>query len=168
MSLALALWSAIAGTQAMMAARTSLMKSPSAGASSDTIWMPSLHDHWHSWGCGHASRDPLRSILFALTGYSDAFELVVGVARWPFLGLFVLSILALLYRYGACRRTAKWHWVSVGSLFAMVVWLIASAGFSLYVSNFANYIGFTDRLAPSSSCCSGSTSLLHRSDRRRD
>ena len=44
-----------------------------------------------------------------------------------------------LYRYGPCRRSAKWHWVSVGSLFAMVVWLIASAAFSLYVSNFANY-----------------------------
>ena len=29
--------------------------------------------------------------------------------------------------------------MSVGSLFAMVVWLIASAAFSLYVSNFANY-----------------------------
>jgi membrane protein len=29
--------------------------------------------------------------------------------------------------------------VSVGSLFATVVWLSASAAFSLYVSNFANY-----------------------------
>ena len=29
--------------------------------------------------------------------------------------------------------------MSVGSLFAMVVWLIASGAFSLYVSNFANY-----------------------------
>ena len=78
-------------------------------------------------------------ILFAFTGYSHAFELVVSVARWPFLALFVLSMLALLYRYGACRRSAKWHWVSVGSLLRMVVWLIASAAFSLYVSNFANY-----------------------------
>ena len=78
-------------------------------------------------------------ILFAFAGYSHAFEVVVRVARWPFLGLFVLFLLALLYRYGPCRRSAKWHWVSVGSLFAMVVWLIASAVFSLYVSNFANY-----------------------------
>ena len=68
-----------------------------------------------------------------------AFELIVGVVRWPFLALFVLFMLAVLYRYGACRRSPKWHWVSVGSLFAMVVWLIASAAFSLYVSNFANY-----------------------------
>jgi membrane protein len=78
-------------------------------------------------------------ILFAFAGYSHAFELIVGVVRWPFLALFVLFMLAVLYRYGACRRSAKWHWVSVGSLFAMVVWLIASAAFSLYVSNFANF-----------------------------
>ncbi len=78
-------------------------------------------------------------ILFANAGFSSEYELLVKLARWPFLALFVLSMLALLYRYGACRRSAKWHWVSVGSLFAMVVWLIASAGFSLYVSNFANY-----------------------------
>jgi membrane protein len=78
-------------------------------------------------------------IVFAFTGYSHAFELVVTVVRWPFLALFVLTMLALLYRYGPCRRNAKWHWVSVGSLFATTVWLIASAAFSLYVSNIANY-----------------------------
>jgi membrane protein len=48
-------------------------------------------------------------ILFAFAGYSHAFEVVVRVARWPFLGLFVLFLLALLYRYGPCRRSAKWH-----------------------------------------------------------
>ena len=78
-------------------------------------------------------------ILFAVAGFSHAFELAVGIGRWPFLALFVLLILSLLYRYGPCRRAAKWHWVSVGSVFAMVAWLIASAGFSLYVSHFANY-----------------------------
>jgi len=78
-------------------------------------------------------------ILFAFTGYSHDFELVVGVVRWPILALFVFSMLALLYRYGPCRRSAKWRWVSVGSLFATTLWLIASAAFSLYVSNFANY-----------------------------
>ena len=78
-------------------------------------------------------------LLFAFAGYSTAFELIVSVVRWPLLALFMLFLLAVLYRYGACRRTAKWHWVSVGSLFAMVVWLIASVAFSLYVSNFANY-----------------------------
>jgi membrane protein len=78
-------------------------------------------------------------ILFAYAGYSEAFELVVRVARWPLLAFIVLVLLALLYRYGPCRRSAKWRWVSVGSLFATALWLAASAGFSFYVEHFANY-----------------------------
>jgi membrane protein len=78
-------------------------------------------------------------ILFAYAGDSQAFELVVRVARWPLLALLVLLLLALLYRYGPCRRSAKWRWVSVGSVFATVLWLIASAGFSFYVTTFAQY-----------------------------
>lgn len=78
-------------------------------------------------------------LLFAYTGYSAAFERVVTVMRWPLLALVVLAFLALLYRYGPCRRTAKWRWVSVGSLFATALWLAASAGFSFYVAHFANY-----------------------------
>ncbi|MGZ8400831.1 MAG: YihY/virulence factor BrkB family protein, partial [Methyloceanibacter sp.] len=58
---------------------------------------------------------------------------------WPLLALIVLLFLSLLYRYGPCRRSAKWRWVTVGSLFATIIWLIASAGFSFYVSNFAHY-----------------------------
>jgi membrane protein len=77
--------------------------------------------------------------LFAYAGYSDGFELMVRVARWPLLALLVLIFLALLYRYGPCRRSAKWRWVTVGSVFATILWLIASAGFSYYVSHFANY-----------------------------
>ena len=78
-------------------------------------------------------------ILFAYAGYSHQFELVVRVARWPLLALLVLVLLSLLYRYGPCRRSAKWHWVSVGSLFATTIWLLASVGFSFYVANFAHY-----------------------------
>ena len=78
-------------------------------------------------------------ILFAYTGYSHTFELVVRIARWPLLALVVLIFLALLYRYGPCRRSAQWRWVTVGSVFATVLWLAVSAGFSFYVSHFANY-----------------------------
>jgi membrane protein len=78
-------------------------------------------------------------LLFAYAGYSSAFELLLKLLRWPTLALVVLISLSLLYRYGPCRRSAKWRWVTVGSLFATVFWLIASAGFSYYVSHFANY-----------------------------
>jgi membrane protein len=78
-------------------------------------------------------------IFFALAGYSTDFDRFIGIARWPLLALMVLLLLACLYRYGPSRRSAQWRWVTAGSIFATVVWLIASAGFSFYVSNFAHY-----------------------------
>ncbi|HUU24402.1 MAG TPA: YihY/virulence factor BrkB family protein, partial [Methyloceanibacter sp.] len=77
-------------------------------------------------------------IVFADTGHSGAYETIVKVGRWPFLALLVLSLLALIYRYGPSRRGAEWRWISVGAIFATTVWLLASFGFSYYVSNFAS------------------------------
>jgi membrane protein len=81
-------------------------------------------------------------VFFASAGYTRPFETFVSIARWPILALLVLLLLALLYRYGPCSRAAKWRWVTVGSVFATIVWLLASAGFSYYVSHFAQYDRF--------------------------
>ena len=81
-------------------------------------------------------------LFFASVGASDLFESLAKILRWPLLAVMVLFLLALLYRVGPCRRSAKWRWVSVGSLFATGVWLCASALFSLYVSHVANYDRF--------------------------
>ena len=78
-------------------------------------------------------------IALSYAGYATDFEHFLSRARWPVLALMVLPLLACLYRYGPSRRRAKWRWVTGGSVFATVVWLVASAGFSFYVSNFANY-----------------------------
>lgn len=58
---------------------------------------------------------------------------------WPLLMVLFNAGLAGLYRYGPYRREAKWRWVTVGSVFATVMWLIASYGFSFYLNHFASY-----------------------------
>ena len=143
LSLGLAFWSATAGTQALFAALNIAYEEPERRSlfqfymSAFTFTLVGILG-----GVIMLLAIVYVPILFAVTGYSHAFELFVRVARWPFLALLLLCLLALLYRYGPCRRTAKWHWVSVGSLFAATVWLIASAAFSYYVSNFAHYDRF--------------------------
>jgi membrane protein len=47
--------------------------------------------------------------------------------------------IALLYRYGPDRPDAPWAWVTPGSAAATLLWVAASTGFGLYVSNFGNY-----------------------------
>jgi membrane protein len=78
-------------------------------------------------------------LLFAYAGYLEGYEEIIAIARWPLMALFVLVLLAALYRYGPCRPSPKWSWASVGSLFATALWLLASAGFSYYVAHFARY-----------------------------
>lgn len=67
-------------------------------------------------------------------GLEDVGQAVVSVLRWPVLGLVMMVGLAALYRYGPNRDAARWRWVSWGSVVGMVVWLIASAGFAVYVA----------------------------------
>lgn len=70
-------------------------------------------------------------------------DTVVGwaasLARWPILAAAIMTALAVLYRYAPDRREPKWRWVSWGSAVATLVFLLGSAGFSLYVSSFGSY-----------------------------
>jgi membrane protein len=64
---------------------------------------------------------------------------LLGVGRWLLVvGVFALS-LGAIYRYGPDRRQPRLAWVSVGALVATAFWLVASAVFSLYVTEFDRY-----------------------------
>ena len=78
-------------------------------------------------------------IALSYLGLQNVTDLVFRLARWPLLLILIVLGLAVLYRYGPSRREPRWQWISVGSVFAAVTWLIGSALFSWYLSNFANY-----------------------------
>src|ERR1700730_4622034 len=59
------------------------------------------------------------------------------LARWPLFIVIVIFGLAVLYRYGPSRREPRWQWISVGSAFAAVAWLVSSALLSWYLGSFA-------------------------------
>jgi membrane protein len=72
-------------------------------------------------------------------GFQDNAQLIANLIRWPLLAILAIVALAALYRFGPSREKAEWKWVSWGSIVAMVLWVIASVLFSVYVSNFGNY-----------------------------
>ena len=78
-------------------------------------------------------------LVLAPIGLGSAAGTLTRFGRWPVLLLVLLIGLAVLYRYGPYRRAARWQWVSVGSVFAAVTWIIASYLFSWYLASFANY-----------------------------
>ncbi len=77
--------------------------------------------------------------LFSFIGFPPLVENLVRYLRWPLLAALAVAALALTYRFGPNRKSARWRWVTWGSITATVIWLIASFGFSWYVSAFGSY-----------------------------
>ncbi len=78
-------------------------------------------------------------IFFSYVGLSSVSADVIRYARWPALAVIMALALAMTYRFGPDRENACWKWVTWGSGTATVLWLIASYGFSWYVSTFNSY-----------------------------
>ncbi|WP_018923689.1 YihY/virulence factor BrkB family protein [Salsuginibacillus kocurii] len=65
-------------------------------------------------------------------------ELLFRVLRWTVSILIIAAILTALYHF-APNIKLPFRTALPGALFATISWLVASYGFSLYVSNFGNY-----------------------------
>ena len=64
---------------------------------------------------------------------------VWDIAKWPVLLLIVSFMFAILYWASPNVRHPGFRWLSPGGIFAVVVWIIASAAFAFYVANFSSY-----------------------------
>lgn len=72
-------------------------------------------------------------------GLGSTAVTVWNIAKWPVLLAVVVLIVALLYYATPNVVQPKFRWISVGAVVAIVVWIVASALFGLYVANFSNY-----------------------------
>ena len=96
------------------------------------------------------------AIMIALTGLvsggvvtwlqTQTGDLIGPVAEgfYKLLAWFLAMVLgttgfALIMRYGPDRRSAKWRWLSPGSLLATFAWVAVSFSFSLYVRYVSDY-----------------------------
>jgi membrane protein len=71
-------------------------------------------------------------------GLGAVFQTAWNILRWPVIVVLLILAMALLY-YFAPDVEQKWKWITPGSVFAVVVTLIAALGFSFYVNNFGSY-----------------------------
>jgi membrane protein len=72
-------------------------------------------------------------------GLGGVGQTIVRIGSFPLLAIAFGIGLAVLYRYSPDRDEPEWRWVSPGAAIATVVWIVASIGFSIYVSNFGSY-----------------------------
>ncbi|MEP3685803.1 MAG: YihY/virulence factor BrkB family protein [Sulfitobacter dubius] len=87
-------------------------------------------------GLGATLAVPAIVAFLALPGW---FETLLTYGSWVLLAALTTLALAVLYRYGPARDNAEWKWLTPGSVIACILWIVASVGFSIYVSNFGSY-----------------------------
>jgi membrane protein len=82
---------------------------------------------------------PLARSLGEVIGLGDTAVLIWNIAKWPAMALLAILLIAMIYYLLPNVRQPRFRWVSPGAALALVAWLVASAGFALYVANFGSY-----------------------------
>jgi membrane protein len=78
-------------------------------------------------------------VLFNSLGLGALTRWLVYVLEWPVLMVFIMLILAVLYRYAPSRDEPQWQWASPGAIVATLLWLLGSIAFTVYVAHFGSY-----------------------------
>ncbi|MEU0668161.1 YihY/virulence factor BrkB family protein [Streptomyces lavendulocolor] len=82
---------------------------------------------------------PLAARAGEAIGLGDEAVTVWNIAKWPVLIVLVIVMIALLFWRAPNVHGQGFRWLSPGSVLAVLLWLIASGGFALYVANFSSY-----------------------------
>jgi membrane protein len=74
-----------------------------------------------------------------LLGLDSTFVTVWDIAKWPVLLLIVAAVFSILYYASPNVKHPSFKWITPGGLIAVVIWVVASAAFAIYVANFGSY-----------------------------
>ena len=78
------------------------------------------------------------SWLANFVGLGFLFEVAWIILQWPVAIALMLFALAAIYYF--CPDVEQdWRWVTPGSLLAVLLWLVVSLGFKVYVDHFGDY-----------------------------
>jgi len=78
------------------------------------------------------------SDLFGFIGLGPTASPIWSVARWPGLLAITMLIFALIYYVTPDVEQRAFRWVTPGAFVGVLIWLIGSVGFSIYISRVAD------------------------------
>src|SRR3954449_2208476 len=90
-------------------------------------------------GIAVAVTGPLAQQVGKVLGIGGAAVTAWDIAKWPVILIVVMTMFAILYWAAPNVKHPKFAWVSPGGIVGVLIWLIASAAFALYVAKFASY-----------------------------
>jgi membrane protein len=82
---------------------------------------------------------PLAEQVGNVIGLGDAAVTAWDIAKWPVLILLVSFMFSVLYWAAPNVRQPGFRWLTPGGIVAVLLWVIASAGFAFYVASFSSY-----------------------------
>jgi membrane protein len=82
---------------------------------------------------------PIAKSIGDAVGLGATAVTVWNIAKWPVMLVVMMVGLAILYYWAPNAKQPKFRWISPGSVLAVVVWVVASALFALYVAKFSSY-----------------------------
>jgi membrane protein len=71
-------------------------------------------------------------------GLGNTGQMIFDIAKWPVILLVISFMFSLLYYAAPNVKQPGFKWFTPGGLLAVVIWLLASAAFALYVKFFPN------------------------------
>lgn len=90
---------------------------------------------------------PVASQIGNLLGIGGTAVLIWNIVKWPVLIVLVSALLAILFWASPNAKQGGIKWVSPGGLIAVLIWLVVSALFAVYVTNFSSYANTYGSLA---------------------
>ncbi|HEX8706705.1 MAG TPA: YihY/virulence factor BrkB family protein [Pyrinomonadaceae bacterium] len=81
----------------------------------------------------------INRLLAAQFGFGSAFTFAWEILQWPLVLAFVLFAFALIYYFAPDVKEQKWYWITPGSILGILLWLLASFGFRVYLRFFNSY-----------------------------
>jgi membrane protein len=82
---------------------------------------------------------PVAKQLGDVVGAGSAAVTAWDIAKWPVIALVVSIMFSILYFAAPNVKQPGFKWITPGGVAALVVWLVASGLFAIYVANFSSY-----------------------------
>lgn len=82
---------------------------------------------------------PVAQAIGEAIGLGSTALTVWNIAKWPVILLAIIVVVALLYYFTPNIKQPKFRWISIGAVIAILVAIVASVAFGLYLANFGNY-----------------------------
>ena len=72
-------------------------------------------------------------------GVGSTATMIWDIAKWPVLLAVLMLMIGLLYHAAPNVQMPGFRWITMGSVVALLAWILASAAFAFYVANFGAY-----------------------------